>query len=74
MAVAPQSLAQSLASGASAGGGVVTLQYHSGQDVTILVSKGGSRYRLQSDCFEAIWLVLHVSGAIQGASSLPTFV
>ncbi|MEW5319021.1 MAG: hypothetical protein WDW38_010197 [Sanguina aurantia] len=59
MAVAPQSLAQSLASGASAGGGVVTLQYHSGQNVTILVSKGGSRYRLQSDCFEAIWLVLH---------------
>ncbi|MEW5301465.1 MAG: hypothetical protein WDW36_004324 [Sanguina aurantia] len=59
MAVAPQSLAQSLASGASAGGGVVTLQYHSGQEVTILVSKGGGRYRLQSDCFEAIWLVLH---------------
>jgi len=41
----------------SAANNVLTFQYFSGQDVTILVSKSAGRYRLQSGCFEALWLV-----------------
>jgi len=43
----------------SAGANVLSVQYYSGQDCTILVSKNGGRYRLQSDNFDAIWLLLH---------------
>ncbi|KAK3251108.1 hypothetical protein CYMTET_39543 [Cymbomonas tetramitiformis] len=41
----------------SASNNVLSFQYWSGQDVTILVSKSAGRYRLQSGCFEAMWLV-----------------
>lgn len=43
---------------------VMTFRYFSGLDVTILVSKSGGRYRLQSDTFQGIWLVLQVRGAV----------
>jgi hypothetical protein len=39
---------------------VLSFQYYSGHDCTILVSKNGGRYRLQSDSLEALWHVLHV--------------
>mmetsp|Transcript_22638 Transcript_22638/g.70294 ORF Transcript_22638/g.70294 Transcript_22638/m.70294 type:complete len:843 (+) Transcript_22638:343-2871(+) len=41
----------------SSSANVLTFQYYSGHDVTILVSKTGGRYRLQAGTFEAIWLV-----------------
>lgn len=49
---------------------VMSFQYSSGQDVSILVSKNGGRYRLQADCFQAIWLVMQV-GAYGFAWSQP---
>lgn len=39
---------------------MVSFKYPGGQDVSILVSKNGGRYRLQSSCLEAMWLVLTV--------------
>lgn len=39
---------------------VMSFAFSSGQDVSILVSKNAGRYRLQSDCFEAIWLITQV--------------
>ena len=43
----------------SSGANVLSFQFYSGQDCTILVSKTGGRYRLQSDQLEAMWLPLH---------------
>ena len=43
------------------GANVLSFQHYSGQDCTILVSKQGGKYRLQSDHLEAMWLSLHVS-------------
>ncbi len=40
----------------------MSFQHYSGQDCTILVSKAGGKYRLQSDHIDAMWLSLHVSG------------
>lgn len=40
---------------------VMSFQYGTGQTATILVSKNVGRYRVQSDSFEAIWLVLQVT-------------
>jgi hypothetical protein len=37
---------------------VMSFQFGGGQEVTILVSKNAGRYRLQADCFQAMWLVL----------------
>jgi len=42
----------------NAANNVLTFQYFSGHDVTILVSKSAGRYRLQSGTFEALWLVV----------------
>lgn len=36
---------------------VVTVQFWCGDEVTVIVSKSAGRYRLQTDNFEAIWLV-----------------
>eukprot|EP00741_Cyanophora_paradoxa_P025557 tig00000383_g24662.t1 len=41
---------------AAAAGGVLTLQFFAGPDVTILVSKNAGRYRIQSGAFEALQL------------------
>ena len=41
---------------------VMTFQLHAGGQVTVLVSKTGGRYRLQSDRFAALWLLVQVSG------------
>ncbi|GAX83403.1 hypothetical protein CEUSTIGMA_g10828.t1 [Chlamydomonas eustigma] len=49
---------QALSSG-SAGANVLSFLYYSGHNCTILVSKQGGKYRLQSDRLEAIWLTLH---------------
>jgi hypothetical protein len=40
------------------GANVLSFQYPNGSDATILVSKNASRYRLQSDSFQAMGLVL----------------
>jgi hypothetical protein len=37
---------------------VMSFQFGAGQEVSILVSKNAGRYRLQADCFQAMWLVL----------------
>lgn len=39
---------------------MLSFRYPGGQYVSILVSKSGGRYRLQSSCLEAMWLVLQV--------------
>ena len=39
---------------------VMTFKYARGPAVTILVSKSAGRYRVQSDTFEAMWLVVQV--------------
>eukprot|EP01050_Picozoa_sp_SAG11_P003348 SAG11_NODE_187_length_13061_cov_10.715322_12_plen_191_part_00 len=39
---------------------VLTFQYFCGMDVTVLVSKSSNRYRLQSNQFHAVWLILNV--------------
>ena len=39
---------------------VMTFKYARGPAVTILVSKSAGRYRIQSDSFEAIWLIVQV--------------
>jgi Bardet-Biedl syndrome 9 protein len=36
----------------------MSFQFSAGQEVSILVSKNAGRYRLQADCFQAMWLVL----------------
>jgi Bardet-Biedl syndrome 9 protein len=36
----------------------MSFEFGGGQEVTILVSKNAGRYRLQADCFQAMWLVL----------------
>jgi len=41
----------------SSGGNALSFQCCSGEVVTVLVSKNAGRYRLQSDQFEAMWLV-----------------
>lgn len=61
-------MAVALSSG-SAAANVLSFQFYSGHDCTILVSKTGNKYRLQSDTLEAMWLSLHVSAGAQGASS-----
>jgi len=40
---------------------MLSFRYPGGQEVSILVSKNSGRYRLQSGCLEAMWLVLQVS-------------
>jgi len=42
----------------STSGSVLTFQYYTGQDVTILVSKNAGRYRVQSGALEALWLIV----------------
>jgi Bardet-Biedl syndrome 9 protein len=39
---------------------VLTFQYYCGFDVTVLVSKSSNRYRLQSNHFHCIWLIMAV--------------
>ncbi|GMH42672.1 hypothetical protein BSKO_10591 [Bryopsis sp. KO-2023] len=39
-------------------GNVLTFQHFNGINVSIIVSRTGSRYRIQSDTFEAMWLLL----------------
>lgn len=39
-------------------GNVMTFQYFNGVDVSIIVSRSGNRYRVQSDVFEAMWLLV----------------
>jgi hypothetical protein len=39
---------------------VLSFQYYCGMDVTVLVSKSSNRYRLQSNDFHCIWLILAV--------------
>ena len=39
---------------------VMSFRYVQGPAVTILVSKSAGRYRVQSDSFEAMWLVVQV--------------
>ena len=51
--------------GLGGGGGgtstVMAFQFYGGLgDVTILVSKAGGRYRIQSDVLEAMWLIAGV--------------
>jgi Bardet-Biedl syndrome 9 protein len=41
----------------AASNNVLSFQYFSGHDVTILVSKNAGRYRLQAGSFEALWLI-----------------
>eukprot|EP00742_Colponemidia_sp_Colp-10_P002939 GILJ01003136.1.p1 GENE.GILJ01003136.1~~GILJ01003136.1.p1 ORF type:complete len:868 (-),score=153.08 GILJ01003136.1:19-2622(-) len=41
----------------AAAANVLTVQYHNGVDVTILISKNAGRYRIQSSVFEALWLI-----------------
>lgn len=38
----------------------MSFRYEQGPVVTILVSKTAGRYRLQSDNFEAMWLIVQV--------------
>ncbi|KAF5831159.1 PTHB1 C-terminus-domain-containing protein [Dunaliella salina] len=40
------------------GANVLSFQFASGHDVTVLVSKNAGRYRLQSDTLEAMWMVM----------------
>ena len=40
---------------------VMSFRYARGPIVTILVSKTAGRYRVQSDCFEAMWLIVQVT-------------
>jgi Bardet-Biedl syndrome 9 protein len=40
---------------------MLSFKYPGGQDVAILVSKNGGRYRLQSSSLEAMWLILQVN-------------
>eukprot|EP00775_Hariotina_reticulata_P008314 gene8314-8499_t len=42
----------------SQGANVMSFAYSSGQVASILGSKNGGRYRLQSDCFQSVWLVM----------------
>ena len=56
LAVLPPVQAELLERGS--GGNVLSFQYPTGADATMLVSKNAGRYRLQSDCFEAMGLVL----------------
>jgi hypothetical protein len=37
---------------------VMSFKFGQGQEVSVLVSKNAGRYRLQADCFQAMWLVL----------------
>ncbi len=39
---------------------VMSLKYMRGPVVTILVSKSAGRYRIQSDSYEAMWLIVQV--------------
>ena len=52
--VVPPAAAESGAGGAN----VLTFQYYNGMDVTVLVSKSSNRYRLQSNDFHCMWLIL----------------
>lgn len=52
--------------GRSQGANMLSFKYPGGQDVSVLVSKNGGRYRLQSSCLEAMWLVLQVT-SVAGA-------
>jgi hypothetical protein len=47
----------------SQGANVMSFAYSSGQVASVLVSKNGGRYRLQSDCFQSMWLVVQVGTA-----------
>ena len=40
---------------------VMSFKYGRGPVVTILVSKTAGRYRVQSDSFEAMWLIVQVT-------------
>ena len=44
---------------ASIFGNAITLRYLNGIEVTVLVSKNAGRYRVQSACFEAMWLAVN---------------
>lgn len=41
----------------SVGASAMSIRYVNGDTATVLVSKQGGRYRLQSDTFEAMWLL-----------------
>jgi len=41
-------------------GNVMSFKYMRGPLVTILISKSAGRYRIQSDSFEAMWLIVQV--------------
>ena len=42
-----------------AGANVMSFQYYNGVEATILVSKNGGKYRIQSNELEALWMVSH---------------
>merc|ERR1712216_383799 len=52
-------VAEGAEAGASGAANVLTFQYWNGMDVTVLVSKSSNRYRLQSNDFHCMWLILH---------------
>jgi hypothetical protein len=56
--------------GRSQAANMLSFKYPGGQEVTILVSKSGGRYRLQSSCLEAVWLVLQVGRVFAAAQVL----
>jgi len=54
-----------MAQGSSAGN-VVSFQFLSGEECTVLVSKAAGRYRLQSEHFHALWmLAVELSGRLE---------
>ena len=42
----------------SSSSNVLSFQYFAGMDVTVLISKSSNRYRIQSNDFHCIWLIL----------------
>lgn len=49
----------------------MSFRYEQGPVVTILVSKSAGRYRVQSDSFEAMWLIVQVWSAASNLTSHP---
>mmetsp|Transcript_14226 Transcript_14226/g.38566 ORF Transcript_14226/g.38566 Transcript_14226/m.38566 type:complete len:906 (-) Transcript_14226:247-2964(-) len=56
LASLPSGVPQASVSGP--GANVLSFQFASGHDVTVLVSKNAGRYRLQSDTLEAMWMIM----------------
>lgn len=50
----------------------MSFRYEQGPVVTILVSKSAGRYRVQSDSFEAMWLIVQVWSA--ASFTFPAFM